>query len=79
MASIIFTLLDVGLGSSFSDLGARSGEVRFAPLNRHRQLEGLRPRSANERGHSITSSAQACAGSFGQPRFPKALNQQLRI
>jgi hypothetical protein len=31
---------------SFSDLGATKQDVRFAPLNRHRQLEGLRPISA---------------------------------
>ena len=50
-----------------SDLGAPNHDVRFAPLNRHRQLEGLRPKSANERtrfrgrgwrrGRAITSAA----------------------
>ena len=35
--------------------------------------------SQQTRSYSITSSAQACAGSFGQPRFPKTLNQQLRV
>jgi hypothetical protein len=34
---------------SFSDVVSRSREVRFAPLNRPRQLEGLRPKSANDR------------------------------
>jgi hypothetical protein len=29
--------------------------------------------------YSITSSARACAGSFGQPRFSKALNLPLRV
>ena len=32
-----------------------------------------------QKGHSITPLAQVCAGSFGQPRFPKALNLQLRV
>src|SRR5229473_3481094 len=31
---------------SFSDLDAPNHDVRFALLNRHRQLEGLRPKSA---------------------------------
>src|ERR1700746_1790331 len=51
---------------------------RFTPKNRHRQLD--RPRRKSTRsGHPITSSARTCAGSFGQPRFPKALDQQLRV
>jgi len=29
--------------------------------------------------YSPTASARASAGSFGQPRFPKTLNQQLRV
>jgi hypothetical protein len=29
-----------------SDLGTSNHDVRFAPLNRHRQLGGLRPKSA---------------------------------
>jgi hypothetical protein len=31
---------------SFSDLGARSCEVCFAPMNRHRHVDRLRPKSA---------------------------------
>src|SRR6266705_3956853 len=56
---------------SKADSCRRSRHVRFVP----------KPDScaAAERLYSITSSAQVCAGSFGQPRFPKTLSQQLRV
>ncbi len=38
----------------FPDLSARNRDVRFAPLNRRRQFEGLRPKSAKQSSHNAT-------------------------
>src|SRR6266851_9007016 len=37
----------------FPDLSARNRDVRFAPLNRRRQFEGLRPKSAESRCDAV--------------------------
>ena len=60
---------NVAVGS-FSDLGARSCEVRFTPMSRPRQLNRFRPKSATSRlthlsnlqNYSINSSAWASNG-----------------
>jgi hypothetical protein len=53
--------LDVRI-ESCSDLGRRSCEVRFTSMSRHREVDRLRPKSANNGSnpfHSITPSASA--------------------
>jgi len=48
-----------------SDLGAPNHDVRFAPLNRHRQLEGLRPKSAKTRSLQRLGSCSASSVDVG--------------
>jgi hypothetical protein len=59
LASLPLGAANVSVGSK-SEVGARNREISFALSlkNRHRQPGLSGPKSANERGYSITSSAR---------------------
>jgi len=76
-----------------SDMGqslrfdAPAGHFRSSPISGHHASRPARPKRASfglmlrtKTGQcSITASARVRVGSFGQPRFPKTLNQLLRV
>src|SRR5258708_9061781 len=70
-------LCKVRVGSK-TVLAAPKRHFRSTPNNGRHHVGRVGPFRARS-GHSIVSSAPACASSFWQPCFAKTLRQQLRI
>jgi hypothetical protein len=79
---------DVSYGWSISEVPASRRDVFFPSMNGHVETDYSSPSRARCRlmhcskegvlfDHLVGVSV--CAGSFGQTRFPKTLNQQLRV
>jgi hypothetical protein len=71
----------MSLSGPFSDVGARNREVRFTPVNRHRQPTRLRPKSANPRNRRPTKNSAHRGPTPIQPinvRFRRVADLSLR-
>ena len=67
---------------SFGDVIVEGRDLYGDGVNIAARLEGLaEPTHAPQQttGYRSSRRSRACSGSFRQPRFPKALNQQLRL
>ena len=62
-------------------LSDRIGPLRARPrpLGFKCSLKGVRPPPGLEQSRALDRERGGTPGSFGQPRFPKPLNQQLRV